>query len=105
MRYYEGFPKREALFAHPEKRWSRRSFSCILLTHIITSAIISHVKENILQGRVRFPTGGIARERKQIRLDHGADSTVWMKEDMLVFSVFLMCPDRFLIRALLFLRW
>jgi hypothetical protein len=36
---------------------------------------------------VKFPIGGnavyelLARERKQTRLDSGADSKVWMKED------------------------
>lgn len=35
-----------------------------------------------LQGGVRFPTGGIAREPKGMtRCDSGADSTVWMEED------------------------
>jgi hypothetical protein len=36
-----------------------------------------------LQGWVQFPTGGKAREPKgRIRLDSGADSTVWMEEDV-----------------------
>ena len=39
-------------------------------------------KKRNLQGRVRFPTGGKAREpRGMIRCDSGADSIVWMKED------------------------
>ena len=33
-----------------------------------------------LRGGVKFPTGGIARERKLNRLDSGADSIVWMEE-------------------------
>ena len=41
-----------------------------------------------LRGGVKFPTGGIARERAaQNRLDSGADSTVWMEE---VDSLFAM---------------
>lgn len=40
------------------------------------------VKSVILQGRVRFPTGGTAREPKgMIRCDSGADSIVWMGEE------------------------
>ena len=40
-------------------------------------------KVNInLQGRVRFPTGGIAHEPLgMIRCDSEADSIVWMRED------------------------
>ena len=55
------------------------------MTPYIISANIVKDKLIILQGRVRFPTGGIARERKQIRCDSGADSTVWMGEEMLMF--------------------
>lgn len=38
----------------------------------------------LLRGRVKFPTGGKARELSQaqpIRCDSGADSTVWMREE------------------------
>ena len=51
--------------------------------------IISETEYN-LQGRVKFPIGGnaanelLARERKQTRLDSGADSKVWMKEDAIL---------------------
>ena len=43
---------------------------------------------------MKFPIGGnavnelLARERKQTRLDSGADSIVWMEEDViLVFDI------------------
>ena len=38
----------------------------------------------LLRGRVKFPTGGKARElsiAQPIRFDSGADSTVWMREE------------------------
>ena len=38
----------------------------------------------LLRGRVKFPTGGKARElshAQPIRCDSGADSTVWMREE------------------------
>jgi hypothetical protein len=35
---------------------------------------------------VKFPTGGIVRERKLNRFDSGTDSIVWMKE-----ANFVMC--------------
>lgn len=46
-----------------------------------------------LQGGVEFPTGGIARERDAhdpvtlFKMNSGADSTVWMKEDAAVHSI------------------
>ena len=39
-----------------------------------------------LQGRVRFPTGGIAHEPQgMIRWDSEADSIVWMEEDVFIY--------------------
>ena len=38
----------------------------------------------LLRGRVKFPTGGKARElstAQPTRCDSGADSTVWMREE------------------------
>ena len=36
-----------------------------------------------LQGRVKFPTGGIVRERNALnRCNSDTDSKVWMKEDV-----------------------
>ncbi len=51
-----------------------------------------HLNKGCLQGRVKFPIGGIVRERiaqdlalVQVRIwcDSKTDSIVWMKEDML----------------------
>lgn len=48
--------------------------------------MLKYCKTEYLQGRVKFPIGGneaqmpLARERKQTRLDSGADSKVWMEE-------------------------
>lgn len=44
-----------------------------------------------LQGRVRVPTGGKARERKQIWCNSKADSIVWMKEDVIFSYHALKC--------------
>ena len=42
-----------------------------------------------LQGRVKFPTGGIAHEPQgMIRCDSEADSKVWMEEDSRYFYVY-----------------
>ena len=44
--------------------------------------IAYHLK--LLRGWVKFPTGGKARElsiAQPTRLDSGADSTVWMREE------------------------
>ena len=39
-----------------------------------------------LQGRVRFPTGGIAHEPQgMIRCNSEADSIVWMEEDVFIY--------------------
>jgi hypothetical protein len=38
-----------------------------------------------LQGRGKIPTGGIVRERKQIRCNSETDSKVWMEEGFLLF--------------------
>ena len=50
----------------------------------------------ILQGRVKFPTGGIVRERKLNRLNSGTDSIVWMREDVFYAPEegFLCTPER-----------
>ena len=51
-------------------------------TPIICPYIAYRLK--LLRGRVKFPTGGKARElstAQPIRSDSGADSTVWMRED------------------------
>lgn len=43
--------------------------------------IVSEINNKYLQGRVKVPTGGIAREQfLQIRCNSEADSKVWMKE-------------------------
>ena len=43
---------------------------------------IIKINKKYLQGRVKVPTGGIAREQfLQIRCNSEADSKVWMKED------------------------
>ena len=45
-----------------------------------------------LRGGVRFPTGGIVRERREPqrmnRCDSGTDSIVWMREG--VYGIFVM---------------
>ena len=51
-------------------------------TPIICPYIAYRLK--LLRGRVKFPTGGKARElshAQPIRCDSGADSTVWMREE------------------------
>ncbi len=49
---------------------------------------------------MKFPTGGRARERKLIRFDYGADSTVWMEEEcclpwirIFLYPFFLSTPS------------
>ena len=50
----------------------------------------------ILQGRMKFPTGGIAHEPQgMIRCDSEADSIVWMREEVGLYFMIQMYRFRF----------